>query len=138
MYARITTRVLTTPAHSWPFGSRSATPVSTSCARPRSASSISVAAAPSAGLPSAAPSRATTVSAPITIDPPADTARALASATLSAASSGSPREYCPSSRSVGAADHSSSRSAMSAWRRGDAEARSSRGGVRAAYPYSRR
>src|SRR4029453_18703330 len=137
-YSAIRTRVVTEAVASRPPPtSTRARPVITSCTRPRSARSMRPAVAASAGLPSARPSRKTSVSAPRTRVGPAipagassdtrwATARAFARATAPPAPAGG--AGCNGSGiPLGRTGNGMPRRASSSCRRGEAEARISEG-----------
>src|SRR6185295_12088597 len=123
--AAMRTRLVTAVRSARPLrASTTATPVITSCSRPRRRRSIARACAGSAGLPSASPSIVTTVSAPRTMPSRrrAATARALSSARCATASASGPGASV-SSRSAGITVNSATRERSSSRRLGEAEAR---------------
>src|SRR6266849_1365998 len=132
LYSAIRTRLVTATV-SWlgaePGGpsSTTASPVITSCWRPRSSRSIRAASARSRGLPSRRPSRTTSVSAPSTTagahaaPMSAATARALASATAAMAWAGG-TGGCSSGMWLARTWNGMPRCPSSSRRRGEAEA----------------
>ena len=97
-------------------------PVSTSCARPESAASICAASRPSRGLPSAFPSRKTSVSAASTRPRPARAATSSAFLRASARTQASGSPETSSSTCAGRTENGTPMRRSSSARRGDAEA----------------